>query len=342
MALSGSRSPLHDMTGAQKAAVLMITMGKDQGATIMSQLSQADVESISREIANLKSVKSDVVDAVLAEYQTVAKAVQSFASGGVEFATEILEAAVGTDRARLILARIKDALVPSALGRLKKAPPDMLLSVLRGEHPQTLALILAHLDAEQAANVVSLMEPSLAGEVLYRMASMDKVSPDMLALVEDGLRSKTDLTLTQELSASGGPQSVANMLNFTPPSTEQALLLGISERDQTLAGQIKDLMFVFEDLTLLDGRSMQRLLRDVDGKELAVALKVASDGIKQHIFKNMSERAASALKEELEFLGAVKVKDVEAAHMSIVQRVRSLQEANEVTISGRGGGDVVL
>ncbi len=198
-----------ELTGVQKAAVLMIAVGKDKSAAILQHLTPEEVEAISKEIAALRTVKADVVNAVLNEYQGVARAVQSFATGGPEVAQEILEAAVGSDRAKVIFVRIREALVPTALGKLKKAPPDMLLSVLRGEHPQTLALILAHLDSAQAALVIELMEPVLAGEVLYRMASMDKVSPDMLALVEDGLRSKTDLTLTQEMTLSGGPKAVA-------------------------------------------------------------------------------------------------------------------------------------
>ena len=210
----------------------------------------------------------------------------------------------------------------SGLKRLKKAQPDVLLSVLRGEHPQTLALILAHLDIKQAAGVIEAMEPDLAGDVLFRVARMEKVSPEMLALVESALGSKADLSLSQEMKLSGGPSAVANVLNLTSPSLEKSLMEAIGARDQDLANQIKGLMFVFEDLTLLDGRAMQRVLRDVEGKELALALKAASDELKQHILKNMSERAAAALQEEIEYLGPVKVKDVEAAHLRIIQAVR--------------------
>jgi flagellar motor switch protein FliG len=219
----------------------------------------------------------------------------------------------------------------------------VLLSVLRGEHPQTVALILAHLDIRQAASVIEAMEPELASDVLFRVAKMEKVSPEMLALVESGLSGKADLSLSTEMTLSGGPTAVANVLNIAGPSVEKALLESISQRDHALAEQIKGLMFVFEDLKLLDGRSMQRVLRDVDGKELALALKVASQELKDHILGNMSERAADALREELEYLGPVKVKDVEATHVRIVQSVRSLEEAGEIVIPSRAGdGDAVV
>ncbi len=331
------------LSGGQKSAVLCMVLGKDHAAKAMQLLSPAEVETITREIATLGTIRTQTVDSVLSEYRDVARAVHSVAQGGVEYAEEILEAAVGTQRARAILDRIRDAMHPTGLNRLKKAAPDILLGVLRGEHPQTLALILAHVDVRQAAAAIELMEPTLAGEVLFRVARMDKVAPEMVALVETALGSKADLSLSHEMTLSGGPQAVANLLNNAPPSVEKALMASLSERDAELAEQIKGYMFVFEDLTLLDGRAMQRVLRDIDGKELAVSLKVASDELKQHILKNMSERAAAALQEEMEYLGPVKVKDVEGAHMRIIQAVRALEEAGEVTIAGRGGdGDVIV
>lgn len=331
------------LTGVQKCAILCMVLGREQAAKVMQLLTPAEVEEISREIATLSQVQAPVVDAVLNEYRDVARAVQSFAQGGVEYAEEILTAAVGPQRAKAILDRIRDALTPTGLNRLKRAAPDMLLGVLRGEHPQTLALILANLELRQAAAVIEVMEPELASEVLFRVARMEKVAPEMVQLVEKGLGSKADLSLSQEMQVSGGPQAVASVLNITPPSIEKAVLASIGERDGELAEQIKSLMFVFEDLKLLDSRAMQRVLRDIDSRELAVALKVATDELKAHIFKNMSERAAAALTEEIEFLGPVKVKDVEATQVRIVQIVRSLEKAGEIVIASRGGdGDVVV
>lgn len=330
------------LTGPQKGAVLCMALGSEQAARVMQLLSPTEVESVTREIASLRSVGAATVDQVLKEYGDVARAVESIARGGVDVARDILEQAIGSSRAKTILDRIQDQLSETGLKRLRKAGPEVLLSVLRGEHPQTVALILAHLDVRQAATVIEMMDPALASNILLRVARMDKVSPEMLALVEQGLTGKADLSLSQEMTLSGGPSAVADVLNLTPASLEKTLLESIGATDSELAEQIKSLMFVFEDLVLLEGRAVQRVLRDVDSKELALALKVASDELKQHITKNMSERAGSALMEEMEYLGAVRVKDVEAAHARILQTVRQLEDAGEIIIPSRGGDDDVI
>jgi flagellar motor switch protein FliG len=282
------------------------------------------------------------VEHVLLEYRQVARAVQSLSEGGLARASEILEQSFGSQKARQILEKIREQLTNQGLKKLKKAAPEVLLSVLRGEHPQTLALIMAHLDTRQAAAVIEVMESELASDVLYRVAKMEKVAPDMIAAVEQGLSSKTDLTLSQEMTLSGGPAAVAKVLTLASGSTEKAVIESITQRNHELAQQITNLMFAFEDLTTLDGKSMQRILRDVDSKELALALKAASEELKQHIMKNMSERAAAALTEEMEYLGPVRVKDVEAAQTRIIAAVRTLEEAGEIVLSGRGGDDEII
>ena len=341
MAATATRDS-ESLTGGQKCAVLCMVLGTEHSAKVMQLLTPPEVEALTREIAQLPRVRGEVVDGVLQEYREVARAVQSVAQGGVDYARQVLEQAVGAPRAKAILDRIQDQITETGLKRLKKAQPDVLLSVLRGEHPQTLALILAHLEVRQAAGVIEVMEADLAGDVLYRVARMEKVSPEMLALVEAGLGSKADLSLSQEMKLSGGPSAVASVLNLTTPSLEKTLMDALGARDPELANQIKGLMFVFEDLKLLDGRSMQRVLRDIDGKELALALKAASEELKQHIFSNMSERAAAALKEELEFLGPVKVRDVEAAHTRIIEVMRNLEDQGEILVRGRGGDEDVI
>jgi len=290
----------------------------------------------------MRSVRSSVVDTVLSEFQSAARTLQSDTQGGVEYARELIEAAVGSERAAATVARIRDRLVPTPIGRLNTTAPETVLGVLRGEHPQAIALVLARLEPATAAGVIERMEPPVAADVMFRMARMDKVSPDMLAAIEAGLGSKADLTTTSDLLHSGGPDVVASLLNCTSPAVEQSLLGEIMQRDAGLADQIRDLMFVFEDLLLFDSRAMQRLLREVDTKELALSLKVASDALRKHIFKNMSERAGSAVQEEIELLGGVKVKDVEAAHQRVVQTVRSLQESGEIPVVRRGAADDVV
>jgi flagellar motor switch protein FliG len=319
-----------------------MTLGRDKAAEIMRLLSATEVEELGREIAMTRSVDPETVQAVLHEFRGVFQAAEAAARGGVAIAQEILERALGQQRARGILERIQEQIADTGLRRLKKAAPEVLSTALRGEHPQTIALILAHLDARQSAGVISSMDPELAGDVLYRVARMDKISPEMLALVEAGLANKTDLSLSQEMTTSGGSQAVAKMLNLTGGTLEKTLLEVIDRRSSDIATQVKNLMFVFEDLKLLDGKALQRLLREIDGKELALALKAASEELKQHIFSNMSERAAAALKEELEFMGPVKVRDVEAAHTRIIEVMRNLEDQGEILISGRGDDDVIV
>lgn len=329
------------LDGPQKAAVLCMAIGAEQAAKVMQLLNQEQVESLGREIAAMPAVAADVVDNVLTEYREVARAVNQLAQGGVDYARQILEQAYGPARAKEMLDKIRETIHDSGLRRLKRASPEILLGVLRGEHPQTVALIMAHLDIRQASAVIEAMEPDLASDVLFRVARMEKVSPEMLALVESGLASKADLSLSQEMTASGGPLAVANVLNIAGPSLEKQLLEMIGQRDQKLVEQIKALMFVFEDLSLLDARAMQRVLRDIDSKELALALKVASEELRGKILGAMSERAAEALREEMEFLGPVKVKDVENAQARVIQQVRQLEEQGEIQIAGRGSDELV-
>jgi len=330
------------LSGAQKAAVLCMSLGTDVASRVMQLLGPEQVEAVTKEIAAMPMADTRTVEEVLQEYRQVARAAQSLSEGGLGRAQEILESSFGSQKAKTILERIKDQLTDTGLKKLKKAAPEVLLSVLRGEHPQTLALILAHLDVKQAAAVVEVMDTELASDVLYRVARMEKVAPDMLAVVEAGLSSKTDLTLSQEMTLSGGPAAVAKVLTLANVSVEKAIIESITQLNHDMAQQINNLMFAFEDLTSLDGKSMQRILRDVDSKELALAMKAASDELKQHILKNMSERAGAALSEEMEYLGPVRVKDVESAQTRIIAAVRTLEEAGEIVLGGRGGDDEVI
>ena len=334
--------PTESLTGAQKGAVLCMALGSEHAARVLKVLSPGEVELVTREIAAMPSVGSETVTAVLEEFQNVSKAVESVARGGVEYAQQILESALGASRARAVLDRIHEQIVDSGLKRLRMAAPEVLAGILRGEHPQTIALILAHLDVRQASKVVEAMDLELAGDVLYRVARMEKISPEMLALVEAGLSSKTDLTLTEEMTLSGGPEAVAKLLNFAPGSLEKQLLEVIGQRNTDIAGRIEALMFVFEDLLFIDGRGIQRVLRDVDAKELALALKAASDDLKKHITSNMSERAVGALEEEIEVLGPVRVRDVEAAHTRIIEVVRGLEQSGELMIRKNGSSDEII
>ena len=326
---------LDALNGRQKVAVLCMALGADAAAKITQKLAPDEVDAISFEIARMEHVDAPMVEGVLEEWLTRIVVADSLASGGLEVAKEILEKAFGARKAQVVLERITNQLQNTVgLHRLRHADPQQLGATLRVEHPQTIALILAHLEAQHTAAVIKEIDAEIGSEVVFRMARMEKVSPEMLAVIEKSLSSETDLALSQGLSASGGPAAVAAVLNFVNSSLEKALLDGVASKDQALCDQIKNLMFVFEDIASLDARSLQRLLRDVDSKELALALKAASDELKKKILAAMSQRAVQALTDEMEMMGPTRMRDVEAAQTNIVSMVRQLEEAGEIVLSG--------
>jgi flagellar motor switch protein FliG len=336
-ALSGRQ-----LNGRQKIAIVCMAVGTESAAKLTSSLSSDEAELISFEIAQMDRVSPEIMESVLAEWLEATLGVASLTTGGLEYAKEVLEKAYGRQRADQILRRITSQLADTAgLHRLRKADPQQLATTLRGEHPQTAALVLAHLDSAHTAAILRELPTAFGGEVLYRMARMEKVSPEMLQLIERALSSEADLNFAQGMSAAGGPGAVANVLNLVSGSLEKELLEGVSERDAMLCEQIKNLMFVFEDLVTLDDKSLQRLLREIEAKQLALALKASSEELKAKIMGAMSQRAVTALKEEMEFMGPVKMRDVEAAQAAIVTQVRKLEETGEIVLSA-GVDDVLV
>jgi flagellar motor switch protein FliG len=333
---------LDQLTGSQKVAILCMVLGSEAASMITQKLAPEEVEQISFEIARMDRVSHEATEAVLSEWLEVMLAADSIAAGGVEFAREVLERAFGAQKAISILKRIQAQISETAgLHRLRNADPQQLGNMLRGEHPQTVALILAHLEAVHTAHVLKELDPSFGAEVVLRMARMEKVSPDMLVLIERSILTETDLGAAQGLTTSGGPAVVAEVLNLVAPSLEKAIMKGVEERDPALSEQIRNLMFVFEDIVSLDDRSLQRLLREVDVKELALALKSASNELKNKMMGAMSQRAAAALKEEMEMLGPSRKRDVEASQTAIVAMIRKLEDAGEIVVGG-GADDLVL
>ena len=330
------------LNGRQKVAVLCMAIGTEHAAKVTGGLTPDEAELITFEIAQMDRVPQEVMEAVLAEWLEATLGIASLTTGGLEYAKEVLEKAYGRNRADQILRRITAQLADTAgLYRLRKADPQQLANTLRGEHPQTVALVLAHLDPPHTAAIIRELPVAFCGEVIYRMARMEKVSPEMLQLIERALSSEADLNFSQGMSAAGGPAAVASVLNLVSGTLEKELLEGVSERDAGLCEQIKNLMFVFEDLVTLDDKSLQRLLREVEAKQLALALKAASDELKAKIMGAMSQRAVAALKEEMEFMGPVKMRDVEAAQAGIVTQVRKLEETGEIVLSA-GSDDVLI
>ena len=333
---------LDSLSGRQKVAVLCLALGSDAAAQITQRLASDEVDAISFEIARMESISPTVVDQVLDEWLTRITVADSLASGGMEAAREILEKAFGSRKAQQVLERIQGQLHNTVgLQRLRNADPQQLGNMLRGEHPQTIALILAHLDPQHTAAILKELDSELGSEVVYRMAKMEKVQPEMLLLVERSLSADTDLTMSQGMNSAGGPSTVASVLNYVTSSLEKVLLDNVSAKDQALCDQIKNLMFVFEDIGGLDSRALQRLLRDVDSKELAMALKAASGDLRSKITAAMSQRAVQALNDEMEMMGPVRMRDVETAQTNIVAMVRKLEESGEIVLSG-GDDDLVV
>jgi flagellar motor switch protein FliG len=332
------RTAVDELTGRQKAAILFMTLGPEASAKLMRDLPPDELEAITVEIARLEHVPPELVQAVLEEMESTQQAAHSLASGGIGFARTLLQETLGPQKAETVLKRIETQVVDVAgFQVLRKADPRQLATLLSPEHPQTIALILASLGAEQAAPVLQELPAELAAEVLFRMARMEKVRPEVLQMVETALGSQSGVTLTRDtLSSVGGPAAVAAVLNLVAGPLESQLLGGLSVRNAELCEQIRNLMFVFEDLIRLDDASLSKVLREVDAKELALALKAASDELKQKILGTMSQRAVKALQEEMEFLGPVRMRDVEKAQAAVVKSARALEEQGEIVLGGDG------
>lgn len=335
------RRTADELTGRQKVAVLLMALGEESSAEITKNLAPEEVEAISFEIAKMDRVDPALVEEVLNEWQHTEQAAFSLASGGVDYARRVLEKAFGAQRATQVLKRIEAQLHDHvSLTRLRNADAQQLAAIIRNEHPQTIALILAFLDPGQVAGVLKARDQSLGSDVLLRVARMEKVLPDVLRIIEDSVGAEADLSLTGDSSQVGGPAAVAEVLNLVSATLEKELLDGVADVDDALSEQIKNLMFVFEDIVNLDDRGITRLLRDVDTRELSLALKLASEELKARLLGALSTRARDALVEEMEFLGPVRVSDVESAQANIVKLARALEEAGEIVIGG--GDDLVV
>jgi flagellar motor switch protein FliG len=342
LARSRREPKVDELTGKQKAAIVLMAMGPEAATEITQSLSPDELEQISFEIARLDQVSAELTSAVLEEWKEMETAAYTIAEGGVDYARKVLEHTLGAPKAATIIKRIESQLQESAgFQNLRKADPQQVSGMVRNEHPQTVALLLAHLEPGQTAAVLKELPTDLGGEVLFRLARREKVLPEVLQVLERQYGSESKLTISQGMTSAGGPESVAAVLNLINGPVEKELLDQLSRQDAELCEQIKNLMFVFEDILKLDDRGLQRILRDVQTKELALALKAASDPLRQKIFSMLSSRAGDALKEEIEFLGPVRMRDVETAQSNVVKVIRALEETGEVVIGG-GDDDMVL
>ena len=333
---------LENLTGRQKASILIIAVGPEAASQIFKNLKDKDIERLSIEVANIKDVPSTIMEAVVEEFYQMIMAQEYIQQGGLEYAKNVLEKALGPRKAHEIVSKVESAIHVSGFKLLKDVDPNQLLNFIQHEHPQTISLILANLEAGQTASILADLPPEIQADVAYRIATMGKISPDLLNDIEGVLENQVESVFGQDLSTAGGAKAVSEILNLASRSTEKTILSDLEKRNPELATEIKNLMFVFEDIVLLDDRSVQRVLREVESKDLSMALKVATDEVKDLVFRNMSERAANIIKEELDFMGPVRLKDVEECQMKIVEVIRNLEEEGEIVISGRGGEEEVV
>ncbi|TAL67296.1 MAG: flagellar motor switch protein FliG [Bacteroidetes bacterium] len=331
-----------ELTGRQKAAVLLMSLDVDVAAKVFKELDMHEVEQIAVEITNLKDLSSNVIEEIIEEFYQLMTAQSYMIEGGIDFAQVLLEKSYGLDKAKDIIEKIRVLTTVRGFNILKKADPQQLASFLSKEHPQTIALILSHLSPDQSADVLNEFKEDLKSDTIHRIAKLGKVSPTLLSQIEHVVDEIAESTLSQDMAIAGGAQLVANILNRSTNASAKAMLETIEARDFDLATQIKRLMFLFEDIITIDDRGIQRILRDVDKRDLALALKISDDKIKQKIFKNMSERAAEVVKEELEFMGPVKLKEVESAQIRIVDIIKQLEDQEEISIGGKGKEDVFV
>jgi flagellar motor switch protein FliG len=332
---------LEDLKGVKKAALLMIALNADTAAAVIKHLDEETVEKISAEITQVRHIPANVVEEVMEEFYGMITANEFVVEGGLEYAQAVLEKSFGMAKAMEIIERIKTITSLHGFDVLKKADSTQLVNFLQKEHPQTIALILAHLPPDQTAETIKELPEEIRADVIYRIAKLGKISPQILKQIERVVDETAGLSINQQVSKLGGPKTVASILNRTSVSLNKEILALIEEKDEETANEIKRLMFLFDDIVHLTDKDVQRILKEVDRKDLSLALKIADESVKEKIFNNMSERAAELLKEELQFMGPVKLKEVEQAQARIVDVIKMLEEQEEITISFRGGAEEV-
>jgi flagellar motor switch protein FliG len=329
-------------SGARKAAIFLAAVGADVSAKIFRSLDEAEIETLSTEISRLPTVDESITSAILREFMEMALTKQYITTGGISYALEILEKALGKNRAVEVVTRIQSAVQPVRFSAVKRADPNQLASILRREHPQTVALVLANLEPEIGAGILAGLPEEIRAEVIVRMATIDKASPEIIKQIEQVLEKQVSAGFQSGVSYGEGAKTVAEVLNRVDPATQKSILERLDEHSPSLAEQIRALMFTFEDLVHVDDRGLQKIIQEVEQKDLVLALKAAGDEVVGRIFKNMSERTSAIIKQEMEFLGPVRLKDVEEAQRKIVGVARRLKEAGDIIVAGPGGGEQVV
>ena len=329
------------LTGIQKAAILMISLGSERSSEVIKHLGDAEIEQLTLEMANVRKVSPDNRDNVVEEFHQMCVANDYISQGGIEYAREVLEKALGESRAFDIISRLATSLKMRPFDLVRRTDPKQLFSFIQGEHPQTIALIMTHLPVDKAATLLSSLSQDRQADVAKRVATMGRTSPEVLKEIEKVLERKISSLAPTDYTASGGIQSIVDVLNRTDPGTVKVVMDALEMEDPELAEQIKRKMFVFEDIVILDDRGIQLVLREVETKDLGLALKGSNPEVTQKIMANMSSRAGQMLKDDMEFMGPVRLRDVEDAQQRIVKVIRKLEESGAIVIA-RGGSDEII
>ncbi|MBR4983696.1 MAG: flagellar motor switch protein FliG [Lachnospiraceae bacterium] len=329
------------MSGLQKSAILLIALGPEKSANIFKHLKEDEIEELTLEIANTRSITPQIKEGIIEEFYQVCLAQQYIAEGGIGYAKELLEKALGAEKAMSVIGKLTASLQVKPFEFVRKTDASQLLNFIQDEHPQTIALILSYLSPLQASMIISALPPERQADVAKRVAMMDRTSPDIIKEVEKILESKLANLVNQDYTIIGGVDAVVEILNAVDRGTEKHIMETLEIEEPELADEIRKKMFVFEDILLLDDRSIQRVLRDVDNNDLAIALKGANEQVQTAIFNNLSKRLSAMIREDMEYMGPVRMKDVEEAQQKIVNIIRKLEDSAEIVIS-RGGGDEIV
>ncbi|MCL2850073.1 MAG: flagellar motor switch protein FliG [Micrococcales bacterium] len=330
------------LTGSQKAATLLLQLGKERAARIMSKLEVSEVEELTAEILRLEHIDQALADEVLEEFYIVS-AIGPGLGGGAGLAQHLLEASLGSEQAATMMERLLSHLAGDPFEFLRSADARQVVSLLSGEHPQTIALVLAHLRPEQASAIMAGLRPAEQADTAHRIALMERATPDAVQIVAESLQRKASAVLApRETTAVGGVQPLVEIINRADPTTEKLILEGLKDRDETLADEVRSLMFVFTDVVMLEDRAVQLVMRNVETGELALAMKGAPEEVSQTILRNLSERARENLVEEIDLLGPVRLSQVEEARAQIVQGIRRLEESGQITIRRDADDELVV
>ncbi len=332
---------LAKMTGRQKAAVLLVSLGPDLSSEVFKHLREEEIEDLTLEIASLRRIQPEIRDQVLEEFHELILAREYLEQGGIEYARELLEKALGVSKARDIINRLTASLQVRPFDFARKTDPGQLFNFIQNEHPQTIALILAYLQPEQAGLILSSLSPELQVDVAKRLAKLERTTPEVLQEIENTLENRLSAFAIDDYTMAGGIEAAVDILNLVDRATEKTILDTLEEDEPELAEEIRKRMFVFEDIITLDDRSIQKVLREVDSKDLALALKTASEEVAARIYKNMSKRAEEMLREDIAYMGPARLRDIEDTQMKIVATIRRLEESGEIVIA-RGGEDEVI